>query len=172
MKEILMVTNCAEAKHLIHLDVGDDLRVEEELQLATHMQQCGDCRSYHADMSRSMNTLLTVRNAPAFDSLMVTSVWPLLSRELARRHTSPRVARKFNMQVVALSVSALSLAVVTMVQSLSSMRNDQNPTGVVPGLTVSESSKIQQLETVDDNAGIVRAPFYPHEAIGSQPVSF
>ena len=78
MKEILMVTNCAEAKHLIHLDVGDDLRVEEELQLATHMQQCGDCRSYHADMSRSMNTLLTLRNAPAFDSLLATSVWPLL----------------------------------------------------------------------------------------------
>ena len=47
-----MAMNCSESKHLIHLDVGDDLRAEEEQQLATHMEACSDCRSYHAGMSQ------------------------------------------------------------------------------------------------------------------------
>ena len=41
-----MPLNCSDAKHLIHLDVGDDLRSDEEQQLAIHMGQCVDCRSY------------------------------------------------------------------------------------------------------------------------------
>ena len=171
MKEIAMAVNCSEAKHLLHLDVGDDLRAEEEQQLATHMEQCGDCRSYHAGMSIAMSTLLTLRDDPAlaFDSLKSGSVWPSLSREIARRRTSPRVARKFNMQVVALSVCSLSLAVVTMVQSLSSMRNDQDPTGLVPSLTISNQP---QFPPVYHNSHAVWTAVLPQEAPVSLPQSF
>ena len=171
MKEIVMAMNCAEAKHLIHLDVGDDLRADEEKQLATHMEQCGDCRSYHAGMSSAMKTLLTLRDDPALvlTSLKCGSVWPLVSREIARRRTSPRVARKFNMQVVALSVCSLSLAVVTMVQSLSSMRNNQDSTGFVPSQAVSHQP---QFRPSAHDSDAVRTRMFPHDTPVSPPQSF
>lgn len=169
-----MVMNCSEAKHLIHLDVGHDLRSEEENQLAMHMEQCGDCRAYHVGMSRAMSTLLTLRDDPAMavDGLQSRSVWPSLVREIARRSTSPRVARKFNMQVVALSVCSLSLAVVTMVQSLSSMRNNAEPTGFMPSQSVSHQPQGKQFPPVDHNSQAMRTLLMPHEAPGSHPQSF
>lgn len=169
-----MAMKCSEAKHLIHLDVGDDLRAEEDQLLATHMEQCGDCRSYHAGMSSAMSMLLTLRDDPAMtsDSLKSRSVWPSLSREIARRNTSPRIARKFNIQVVALSVCSLLLAVVTMVQSLSSMRDDRDLTGFVPSLSVSAPPQMPQFQDVNHNAAPVRTPWLPHEASVSLQQSF
>ncbi len=170
MKEIAMAIECTEAKYLIHLDVGDDLRADEGQQLSSHMEQCGDCRAYHAGMLQAMSTLLKLRDDPAiaFDSLNSKSVWPSLSREIARRNTSPRVVRKFNMQVVALSVCSLLLAVVTMVQSLSSMRSDLDPTGFGPTLSVSHLRKNQP----DYHESDAVRPVLPHEAPVSPPRSF
>ena len=169
-----MAMKCTEVKHLIHLDVGDDLRAEEEQLLATHMEQCGDCRAYHVGMSGAMSALLALRDDPAMasDSLKSRSVWPSLSREIARRNTSPCVARKFNIQVVALSVCSLLLAVITMVQSLSSMRNDRDPAGFVPSLSVFAPSQVPQFEEVRHNAASVWSPVLPHEAPVSLPQSF
>ncbi len=174
MKEMAMEINCAEAKHLIHLDAGDDLRVEEGQQLATHMQRCGDCRSYHAGMASAMSALLTLRDDPAMvaDSLKSRSVWPSLSREITRRNISPRIARKFNMQVVALSVCSLSLAVVTMVQSLSSMRDFHDPSGYVPASRTSYLLPPQTSPSFYHNPDSVRTPLLPHEAPVSPPQSF
>jgi len=171
MRETTMEMKCSEAQYLIHLDVGDDLRADEVQQLATHMERCGDCRSYHAGMLQAMRKLLTLRVDPAmaFDSLKSRSVWPSLSREIARRNISPRVVRKFNMQVVALSVCSLLLAVVTIVQSLSSMRNDQDPTGFGPTLSVSHQS---QSPSVHHDHDEVRTPWLPHKATVSPPPSF
>lgn len=180
-----MPLNCSDAKHLIHLDVGDDLRSEEEQQLAVHMGQCGDCRSYHASMSNAMSALLTLRDNPFSESSSANSksVWPSLSREINRRNTSPRVARKFNLQVVALSVCSLSLAVVTMVQSLSSMRNYDEPVGFMPAQSVSNYPQPVQYQTLpfavpqqygQGNAGsqLERTPLLPHETPVSAPQSF
>lgn len=180
-----MPLNCSDAQHLIHLDVGDDLRSEEEQQLAVHIGQCGDCRSYHASMSNAMSALLTLRDNPlaGVSSVNSKSVWPGLSREINRRNTSPRVARKFNVQVVALSVCALSLAVVTMVQSLSAMRDYDEPVGFMPAQAVSNYPQSTQYATLPfglpqqyghGNAGAqsVRTPLLPHEAPVSAPQSF
>lgn len=180
-----MPLNCSDAKHLIHLDVGDDLRSEEEQQLAVHMGQCGDCRSYHASMSHAMSALLTLRDNPLTDvpGASSKSVWPSLSREINRRSTAPRVARKFNLQVVALSVCSLSLAVVTMVQSLSSMRDYHEPVGLLPAQSVSNYPQSVQFQTLPfaateqygrRNAGSQseRTPLLPHETPVSAPQSF
>ena len=180
-----MPLNCSDAKHLIHLHVGDDLRSEEEQQLAVHMGQCGDCRSYHASMSSAMSALLTLRDSPLAEVPRVNSksVWPGLSREINRRNTSPRVARKFNLQVVALSVCSLSLAVVTMVQSLSSMRDFDEPVGFMPAHSVSNYPQSVQYQTVPfaipqqyghQNAGsqAERTLLLPHETPVSEPQSF
>ena len=180
-----MPLNCSDAKHLIHLDVGDDLRSDEEQQLAVHMGQCGDCRSYHASMSSAMNALLTLRDNPVTEVSGVNSksVWPALSREINRRTTSPRVARKFNLQVVALSVCSLSLAVVTMVQSLSSMRDYSDPVGFMPAQSVSNYPQPVQFQTRPftmpqqygqerGGFGAERTLLLPHEAPVSAPQSF
>jgi predicted anti-sigma-YlaC factor YlaD len=134
--------DCAEAKHLIHLDVGDDLRVDEEQQLAGHMGQCGECRSYHSAMSRALNVLTALRHVPSENvhgSSGSRSVWPAISREIQRRQTAPARVSKFNLQIVALSVCSLSLAVVTIVQSLSSMRSSTDSGSFVPAQHVRNS---------------------------------
>jgi predicted anti-sigma-YlaC factor YlaD len=134
--------DCSDAKHLIHLDVGNDLRVEEELQLAEHMGRCGECRSYHAGMSDSMSALLVLRDETPVNSGRVAalpSVWPAISREIQRRRVVPARARKFNLQVAALSVCSLSLAVVTIVQSLSSMQGAMQQNELMPAQPVSQS---------------------------------
>lgn len=180
-----MPLNCSDAKHLIHLDVGDDLRSEEEQQLAVHMGQCSDCRSYHASMSHAMSALLTLRDNPLTEVPRVNSksVWPSLSREIHRRNTSPRVARKFNLQVVALSVCSLSLAVVTMVQSLSSMRDYHAPSGFMPAQSVSNYAQSIPFQTLPfaapqqyghghADSQTERTPLLPHETPVSWPQSF
>ncbi len=176
---------CTDAKHLIHLDVGNDLRAEEESQLASHMELCGDCRSYHGGMSSAMSALLMLRNEPSMigGNPAGTSVWPALSREIKRRKLSPRIVRKFNLQVVALSVCSLSLAVVTMVQSLSSMRDDYSSTGFMPAQSISNSHWTQQPQYPGPQfqSGFVgpngdprndRLPMLPHDVPATPPQSF
>ena len=165
-----MPMTCSEVKHLIHLDVGDDLRAEEEQQLAGHMGHCSDCRSYHAGMSQAMNALWTLRDDPSMvpDNAGAKSVWPLLSQKIQRRSRSPQVARKFNLQVVALSVCSLSLAVVTMVQSLSVMREYRSPSGSMPTQSVST----QSLHRLNINAGSERTAFQPQSMPASMPQAF
>ncbi len=119
--------NCADAKHLIHLDVGNDLRSDEESQLAEHMTSCSDCRAYHAGMSSAMGALLAARDSDA--EMDCKSVWGAVSREIKKRQTSPARVRRFNLQVAALSVCSLGLAVVTIVQSLSSFRSSPQMSG-------------------------------------------
>lgn len=133
--------DCAEAKHLIHLDVGDDLRIEEEQQLAGHMGQCGECRSYHSAMSQALNVLTSLRHVPSehAGTSSSRSVWPAISREIQRRQTTPARVSKFNLQIVALSVCSLSLAVVTIVQSLSSMRDSVESGSFMPAQQVRNS---------------------------------
>ena len=173
--------NCSDAKHLIHLDVGNDLRADEESHLASHMEQCADCRSYRGRMSSAMSALLTLRDEPAITggNAHGKSVWPALSLEIKRRTVSPRIARKFNLQVVALSVCSLSLAVVTMVQSLSSMRDNTDFGGFMPAQTISHTTLAQQRQLTapqfrnsfnDPNSQ--RTPLRPHEVPATMPQSF
>lgn len=138
--------DCSDAKHLIHLDVGDDLRTEEELPLAEHMGKCGDCRTYHAGMASTMNVLGLLRGATpeeAESAAAFRSVWPNISREINRRRTVPAKAQKFNLQVAALSVCSLSLAVVTIVQSLSSMRGSIDQGGMISAQPVANATGLQ-----------------------------
>jgi anti-sigma factor RsiW len=131
--------NCSDAKHLIHLDVGGDLRTDEEQQLAGHLQHCAECQSWHAEMLGAMKTLLLLRDsATCEEELSRASVWPAVSREISRRRATPAASRRFNLKVAALSVCSLSLAVVTIVQSLSSMRESASASvsGFIPASPV------------------------------------
>jgi len=137
--------DCSDAKHLILLDAGGDLRTDEETQLAEHMSRCGECREYHAGMSHAMDALLILRDKPSTESSLsgsAPSVWPAVSREIQRRRTTPAAARRFNLQVAALSVCSLSLAVVTMVQSLSTLRETGNQSSYLPAQSVSHQMNV------------------------------
>ncbi|MFN9720939.1 MAG: zf-HC2 domain-containing protein [Planctomycetota bacterium] len=119
--------NCADAKHLIHLDAGNDLRSDEESRLAEHMASCNECRTYRVGMASAMGVLLAARDSDA--KIESPSVWSAVSREITKRRTSPAKVRRFNLQVAALSVCSLGLAVVTIVQSLSSFRSSPQMSG-------------------------------------------
>ncbi|MFN8707324.1 MAG: anti-sigma factor family protein [Planctomyces sp.] len=134
--------NCADARHLIHLDAGNDLHSEEEHDLAGHMECCADCRSYHSRMLQAMSALQALRD---FDTEVSVSgrglsegsrssssvkssgsgshrvssdSWAALASRLPPRSRTRPVTRRFNMQVAVLSVCSLALAVVTTIQAL------------------------------------------------------
>ena len=173
--------NCSDARHLIHLDVGDDLRADEEQQLAGHMDHCAECRAYYAGMSSAMSALLVLRDVPSVltdRDPSNESVWPTISREIQKRRTPPAKARKFNLQVAALSVCSLSLAVVTIVQSLSSMRGSMDSSGFMPAQSVSrqmtptnESQPQYDRSTHHEPQDGEFVPAFP-ESANSRPQSF
>ena len=130
---------CADARHLIHLAVGDDAQPEEERQLTEHVHSCSDCRSYHAGMVDAMHAIERVRDEDDVD-IPTGIVWPAIASQLkSRRHVvSVPERRRFNGAVAALCVCSLTLAMVTAVQNLPT--NDVVPYGdysSIPAMNVS-----------------------------------
>jgi hypothetical protein len=150
--------NCDDARHLIHLDAGDDLRTEEQTQLAAHLKLCSDCQAYRSGMTGAMSALMVLRDLPdAILDSRLPSVWPAVARDIRRLKIGTEKVRRFNLQVVALSVCSLALAVVTMVQSLSSLRGSLNQSdGFVPAQAVSNSA----------------VPTYPQDFSAQQKTTF
>ncbi|MCA9047306.1 MAG: zf-HC2 domain-containing protein [Planctomycetaceae bacterium] len=109
---------CSDVRHLIHLAVGDDTFPEEELRLTEHLHECADCRAYHAETVSALHVLEQVRDVDAEDS--APSLWPGLSKQLQVRPAAPPIPekRRFNISVVALCASSLTLALVTLIGSL------------------------------------------------------
>lgn len=112
---------CADARHLIHLAVGDDLLDVEEHQLAEHLPSCSPCRTYHSEMVSASHVLEQVRDD--VPDTVQHSVWPELSQRLKKRvTTSVQVTegRRFNVAVATLCACSIVLAFVTAVQNLPS----------------------------------------------------
>ncbi|MDG1896328.1 MAG: hypothetical protein P8J37_15605 [Fuerstiella sp.] len=110
---------CADARHLTHLAVGDDIQSEEERQLTEHLHSCSDCRSYHAGMVDAMHAIERVRDEDIND-IPGGTVWPAIADRLKsrRRVNSAPERRRFNGAVAALCVCSLTLAMVTAIQNL------------------------------------------------------
>lgn len=114
--------NCADARHFVHLSVGDDNLPEEETQLAKHLHSCSECRSYHAGMAAAMQVVERVRDEDTTE-LPTRSLWPAMANQLNVRQAKIIAApegRRFNVAVAALCVCSLMLAIVTAVQNLPS----------------------------------------------------
>lgn len=124
--------NCADARHFVHLSVGDDNLPEEESRLAEHLHSCSECRAYHAGMAQAMQVVERVRDEETVE-LPSNSLWPAMSNQLKARQAKLVVqpeGRRFNTAVAALCVCSLMLAIVTAVQNLPS--NTPQMTGVYP----------------------------------------
>ena len=111
---------CSDARHLIHLSVGDDNLPDEEQTLGEHLHTCSDCRAYNAGMVDAMQLLHNLRNSTIVTS--DRSVWrSVIGRIEDRRRfarTLRRPQREFHGGVVALCALSLVLAFVTIVQKL------------------------------------------------------
>lgn|GEM_PF-2394077 len=112
---------CSDARHLIHLSVGDDNLPEEEQSLAEHLHECSECRSYNAGMVDAMHVLHQFRDDTVVSDDV--SVWPSVERRIEERRSTvqplrQQPQRQFNGGVVALCACSLVLAFVTIVQNL------------------------------------------------------
>jgi hypothetical protein len=132
---------CVDARHLIHLSVGDDTLPEEEAQLSEHLHSCSDCRAYSAGMVDAMHAIEQTRDAVSDDIDDSPSLWPSISGRIASRTVRAIPARKqFSGSVAALCACSLTLALVTIVQNLpanSSADPYMSPT--VPAMNVNWS---------------------------------
>lgn len=128
---------CTDARHLVHLAVGDDTLPEEEQQLAEHLHTCDQCRGYHADTVSAMQALERVRDDDSVD-IPSGSVWSAISDTVKSRRRTPIAPerRRFNGAVAALCACSLTLALVTVVQNLP--MNAESPEAVyAPAMSVS-----------------------------------
>ena len=122
--------NCADARHLIHLDAGGELCASEEPELAEHVERCAECRTYNAGMVKAMQALQVLRKfdsvaasaarSRADSSLNGSSAWGAIASRLPARPRRRGSMRQFNTRVAALCACSLVLAVVTIVQNLPS----------------------------------------------------
>lgn len=118
---------CVDARHLVHLAVGDDTLPDEEQQLTDHLHTCSDCRAYHAGMVDAMHALEQVRDGDC-EAPSTKSIWPGLSAQLKSRQAAVAAGpepRRFNVAVATLCACSLMLALVTAVQNLPSNNADQ-----------------------------------------------
>jgi len=124
---------CSDARHLIHLSVGDDNLPDEEQTLGEHLHRCSDCRSYNAGMVDAMQVLHNFRDNTAVATDL--SVWPSVERRIENRRILARASqqpqRQFHGGIVALCACSLVLAFVTIVQNLPA---NQSATGTIEGL--------------------------------------
>ena len=113
------VLKCSDARHLVHLAVGDDTLPDEELQLSEHLHSCSDCRAYHAGMADAMHVIERVRDEDLVEA-SGPSLWPRIAGKLNVQPVKALYSqkRRFNGSVVALCACSLMLALVTLVQSL------------------------------------------------------
>jgi hypothetical protein len=97
-----------------------------------------------------------------------------VSQKIQQRRTTPALARRFNVQVAALSVCSLSLAVVTIVQSLSAMRSFSEPSGYMLSQPVSNLSAPQLYQP--HGQGMPNGLYHQQQTqqipVKSQPQSF
>lgn len=130
---------CADARHLIHLAVGDDLLDTEERQLADHLPGCDACRTYHSEMVSASHVLEQVRDDVPDSGQQ--SVWPALSKQLRQRTVAvsqPSEGRRFNVAVATLCACSIALAFVTAIQNL--------PTAQEPGYVLVPESQLPAMQ--------------------------
>lgn len=111
---------CSDARHLIHLSVGDDNLPDEEQALGEHLHTCSECRAYNAGMVDAMQVLHEFRDSTVVESEQ--SVWASVEQRIEHRHSMALAARQptrqFHGGIVALCACSLVLAFVTIVQNL------------------------------------------------------
>lgn len=111
---------CSDARHLIHLSVGDDNLPDEEQALGEHLHTCSECRAYNAGMVDAMQVLHDFRDSTVVETEL--SVWDSVQERIENRQSMALSARQptrqFHGGIVTLCACSLVLAFFTIVQNL------------------------------------------------------
>lgn len=113
--------NCTEAQQLVYLSVGGDLPAPQESALNAHLHNCKSCQAEYRGAGAAMEALSSLRSV---ESGSANSVWPGVLRGIRQSVRRNQVTRRFNLQVAALSVCSLVIAMVVIVQTLTTMREE------------------------------------------------
>ncbi len=142
---------CVDARHLIHLSVGDDTLPAEEQQLSDHLHVCSDCRAYNAGTVDAMHVLQSLRDDTPDNDPAPDSVWPAIADRIRSRSVQPaRHVRQFNGAVAAVCACSLTLALVTIVQNLPVNTRPSYSGGAMPGSNV-DWQPVGNLRPIDPN---------------------
>ena len=135
---------CEDARHLIHLSVGDDTLPEEEARLSEHLHKCSDCRAYNAGMVDAMHAIELSRETISDEVVDSPSLWPSIENRISDRIVQRQpVRKKFSGGVAALCACSLTLALVTIVQNLPVNSTIEDPSLAIPVMNVNYSHQPQ-----------------------------
>jgi hypothetical protein len=81
---------CAQAEKLIPLFVGDDLPVEQAVELRGHLESCARCRRLLVEFEESRNWLINF-SAPEFDEATLDGMRDRALAEIGRLEKRPRL---------------------------------------------------------------------------------
>jgi hypothetical protein len=81
---------CAQAEKLIPLFVGDDLPVEQAVELRGHLESCAQCQRLVVEFEASRNWLINL-SAPEFDEATLAGVRDRALEEIGRIEERPRL---------------------------------------------------------------------------------
>jgi predicted anti-sigma-YlaC factor YlaD len=106
--------NCRQAKADIALWIGEDLpEPQHREELRRHVAACPECRAHYKRMKRTIAVLEHADRAATYDS--GDSLWPELSRRIARRPES--APSRFNGWLPFTAMTAACLALVVVMES-------------------------------------------------------
>jgi hypothetical protein len=90
--------------------VGQDLDGSaEHVELRRHLRECPECAEHWGRMKNTMNVLQVVKEDPQHTPHK--SIWPAVTRRIARAERSPRMGR-FNGWIPAAAVAAACLVLI------------------------------------------------------------
>lgn len=178
---------CSDARHLIHLSVGDDTVHSEEESLASHLSSCGDCRTYHDGMSNAMHVLDSVRSGDSGE-IPMDSLWPALADRIQVRQAKAvpqQEGRRFNVSVAALCACSLALAFATVIQNLPSNQPDAGNGMMMPAMNVNygapfttpnQQAPLMQVQGPNGEVYVVdpsmmMAPYGPNTEAKNEPIN-
>ena len=121
---------CAEAKNLIALLVGDDIGDGERPKIQQHLSVCDGCQRYRDEIQESQRQLLTLATCADTDS---PGLWVEVQSKV-RVAEEAQPAKRSNKWTVALCTAALVMAVIGISKDLVFPTFDDSTTGV--GTTV------------------------------------
>jgi len=81
---------CAQAEKLIPLYAGDDLPVEQTVELRGHLESCAQCRRLAVEFEESRNWLINF-SAPEFDEATLDGMRAHVLEEIGRVEKRPRL---------------------------------------------------------------------------------
>ncbi len=105
---------CAQAKNLIALLVGDDICDPDRPGVERHLSECGSCKTYHDQLAGTQQQLCSLASCTETES---PGIWKDLQPQI-RLASDNKSTKRSNRWAVALSVAAMVMAMFVISKDL------------------------------------------------------